>query len=95
MSTIAAFLNSISTLFTLGVYKKWIDPKAPEEKLVKVGTIATLVLMIFGVLFSPFVGILGGGIFKYFQTLASYVTVPLATVFLLGVMWKRATLRPR
>ena len=91
MSTIAAFLNSISTLFTLDVYKKWIDPKAPEEKLVKVGTIATLVLMIFGVLFSPFVGILGGGIFKYFQTLASYVTVPLATVFLLGVMWKRAT----
>ncbi len=91
MSTIAAFLNSISTLFTLDVYKKWIDPNAPEERLVKVGTIATFVLMIFAIFFSPYVGILGGGIFKYFQTLASYVTVPLATVFLIGVLWKRAT----
>lgn len=91
MSTIAAFLNSISTLFTLDVYKKWIDPNATEKKLVKVGTIATFVLMIFSILYSPFIGVLGGGIFNYFQTLASYVTVPLATVFLLGVMWKRAT----
>ncbi len=93
MSTIAAFLNSISTLFTLDVYKKWIDPKATEKKLVKVGTIATCVLMIFSIGFSPCIGMLSGGIFDYFQTLASYITVPLATVFLLGVMWKRATPR--
>ena len=91
MSTIAAFLNSISTLFTLDVYKKWIDPNASEKRLVKVGTIATFVLMIFSICYSPFIGKLSGGIFQYFQTLASYVTVPLATVFLLGVLWKRAT----
>ncbi|MBQ9873338.1 MAG: sodium/solute symporter [Thermoguttaceae bacterium] len=91
MSTIAAFLNSISTLFTLDVYKKWIDPNASEKRLVKVGTIATCVLMVFSILYSPCIGYLSGGIFQYFQTLASYVTVPLATVFLLGVLWKRAT----
>ena len=47
--------------------------------------------MIFSICYSPFIGKLSGGIFQYFQTLASYVTVPLATVFLLGVLWKRAT----
>lgn len=91
MSTISAFLNSISTLFTLDVYKKWINRNADEKTLVKVGTIATFVLMLFSVLYSPLVGIIGGGIFNYFQMLASYLAVPIATVFLLGVLWKRAT----
>ncbi|MCD6308176.1 MAG: hypothetical protein J7M24_04185, partial [Candidatus Latescibacteria bacterium] len=91
MSTISAFLNSISTIFTLDVYKKWINPTAGERTLVRVGTIATLVLMLFSVFYSPFVGIIGGGIFNYFQMLASYIAVPIATVFLVGVLWKRAT----
>ncbi|MHC4444035.1 MAG: sodium:solute symporter family transporter [Planctomycetota bacterium] len=91
MSTIAAFLNSISTLFTMDVYRKWINPQADEKTLVKVGTIATLVLMLFGVGYSPLVGIIGGGIFNYFQSVASYIAVPIATVFLLGILWKRAT----
>ncbi len=91
MSTISAFLNSISTIFTMNVYKRWFDRAADEKKLVRVGTIATCILMIFSILYSPFIETLGGGIFNYFQTLASYITVPLATVFLLGVLWKRAT----
>lgn len=91
MSTISAFLNSISTLFTLDVYKKWINPEAEDAKLVKVGTIATLVLMVFSVIYSPLVGIIGGGIFNYFQMLASYVAIPIATVFLVGILWRRAT----
>lgn len=91
MSTISAFLNSISTLFTLDVYKKWINKEADEKKLVKIGTIATLVLMVFSVFYSPLVGIIGGGIFHYFQMLASYLAVPIATVFLVGIVWKRAT----
>ncbi len=91
MSTISAFLNSISTLFTLDVYRKWLRPAAGERELVRVGTIATLVLMVFSVLYSPLVGIIGGGIFNYFQLLASYLAAPIATVFLAGVLWKRAT----
>ncbi len=91
MSTISAFLNSISTLFTLDVYRKWINPGADERTLVRVGTIATLVLMVFSMVYSPLVGIIGGGIFNYFQMVASYIAVPIATVFLLGILWKRAT----
>src|SRR5690606_32816037 len=37
MSTVAAFLNSISTLFTYDVYKKWINPGADDQRLVRVG----------------------------------------------------------
>ena len=90
MSTIAAYLNSISTLWTFDVYKKWIKPEASDRQLVKAGTLATLVLMVFGVLYAPVVG-LAGGIFGYFQEGATYIAVPVATVFLFGIFWKRAT----
>lgn len=90
MSTIAAYLNSISTLFTFDVYKKWINKGANEKELVKVGMIVTAALMVFSVLYSPIIGHLGG-IFKYFQAAASYLAVPIATVFLFGMFWKRTT----
>jgi SSS family solute:Na+ symporter len=90
MSTIAAFLNSISTLFTFDVYRKWIRKNASEKELVRVGVISTLILMVFSVVYSPVIGSLGG-IFQYFQAAASYLAVPVATVFLFGMFWKRAT----
>lgn len=90
MSTIAAFLNSISTLFTFDVYKKWINTEANEKQLVRAGTAATLFLMVFAVFYSPVIGKLGG-IFNYFQAAASYLAVPIATVFLFGMFWKRTT----
>jgi len=89
MSTISAFLGSISTLFTFDVYKKWIRPTAGEKELVKVGMIATVLLMVFGIFYSPLIG--NFGIFKYFQTIAAYVAAPVATVYLFGVFWKRTT----
>ncbi len=90
MSTIAAFLNSISTLFTYDIYKKWLRKDATDKELIRVGTLATLVLMVFAVLYSPVIGHFGG-IFNYFQQMASYLAVPVATVFLFGMFWKRAT----
>jgi SSS family solute:Na+ symporter len=57
---------------------------------VRVGVISTLILMVFSVVYSPVIGSLGG-IFQYFQAAASYLAVPVATVFLFGMFWKRAT----
>lgn len=90
MSTVAAFLNSISTLFTYDVYKKWINPGANDRKLVRVGMWCTFGLMAFSVLYAPVIGKLGG-IFLYFQSLSTYLAVPVATCFLAGMFWKRAT----
>ena len=84
MSTIAALLNSISTLFTMDIYKKWVHKEADEHELVKVGTIATFVLMVFCIAYSPFVGKLGGSIFNYFQTGAAYFAVPSPRSFCSG-----------
>jgi len=90
MSTTAAFLNSISTLFTYDVYKKWINKGASDKKLVRVGGITTLSLMVFSILYAPVIENFGG-IFLYFQSLSTYLAVPVATCFLFGMFWKRAT----
>ncbi|GGC15110.1 transporter [Parapedobacter defluvii] len=90
MSTTAAFLNSISTLFTYDVYKKWINKDASDKKLVKVGVLTTLSLMVFSILYAPVIANFGG-IFLYFQSLSTYLAVPVATCFLFGMFWKRAT----
>jgi len=90
MSTISAFLNSISTLFTYDVYKKWINKNTTDKKLVKVGVISTFVLIVFSVLYAPLIEKLGG-IFIYFQSTTAYLAVPIATCFLFGIFWKRTT----
>lgn len=90
MSTTAAFLNSISTLFTYDVYKKWINKNADDKKLVRIGGITTLSLMVFSILYAPVIEKFGG-IFLYFQSLSTYLAVPVATCFLFGMFWKRAT----
>jgi len=90
MSTISALLNSISTLFTYDVYKKWINPRADDKRLVMVGSVTTLALMFFSIGYAPQIQRMGG-IFIYFQTAASYFAVPVASVFLMGMFWKRTT----
>jgi len=90
MSTISALLNSISTLFTYDVYKKWINPRASDKRLVMIGSVTTLVLMVFSIGYAPQIQRMGG-IFVYFQTAASYFAVPMAAVFLMGMFWKRTT----
>jgi len=90
MSTVSAFLNSISTLFTYDVYKKWINKNASDRQLVRIGMWCTAGLMVFSVLYAPVIGQLGG-IFVYFQSLSTYLAVPVATCFLAGMFWKRAT----
>ncbi|MDD4737127.1 MAG: sodium/solute symporter [Kiritimatiellae bacterium] len=90
MSTISALLNSISTLFTYDVYKKWINSRADDKRLVMIGSLTTLTLMVFSIGYAPQIQRMGG-IFVYFQTAASYFAVPIASVFLMGMFWKRTT----
>ena len=90
MSTVSAFLNSISTLITYDVYKRWIRKSASDKSLVKVGMWSTFLLMVFSIFYAPIIG-KSGGIFIYFQSLSTYMAVPVATCFLFGMFWKRTT----
>jgi len=88
MSSLASCFNSSSTLFTMDVYKK-LKPKAEEKELVKMGRLATTVLVVLGILWVPFIKGLSNQLFIYLQSVQAYVSPPIAAVFLFGVFSTR------
>ena len=91
ISSLALMFNSTSTLFTMDIYKKYLEPKATDKKLVNVGRL-TSVTALFIALFT--VKPLLGGIpqaFQYIQEYSGFIYPGIITVFGLGLLWKRAS----
>lgn len=80
-STLSAILNSTSTLFTMDFYAK-IDKRADERKLVRVGKLASLVIIVIAALWAPQIGRFGS-LLKYYQEMLSYIAPPVAAAMLL------------
>ncbi len=89
MSSLASLFNSSAMLFTVDFYKKW-RPDAPEKQLVVVGRIATVVIVVLGILWIPVMKGIGSVLYEYLQDVQSLLAPGIASVFLLGVFWKRA-----
>jgi len=90
MSTISALANSTATIFSLDIYKRLIDKRADDKRVVTVGRIAAFSALVIAALVAPSVEHLGG-IFRYFQKGVTYVSTPFISVILLGILWKRTT----
>ncbi|MEQ5789888.1 sodium:solute symporter [Muricauda sp. NFXS6] len=88
MSSLASVFNSCSTLFTVDIYKK-IRPNAPEKKLVRTGQIATIIVVIIGIIWIPIMANISGVLYEYLQSVQSYIAPPITAVFLLGIFHKR------
>ena len=91
MSSLASVFNSCSTIFTIDIYKK-IKPDMSEKSLIKIGKIATFVIVLLGIIWIPIMDKIGGGVmYQYLQNVQSYIAPPVTAVFLLGIIWKRVT----
>lgn len=88
MSSLASVYNACSTLYTMDIYQKQ-KPHATEKELVRVGRIATVVIVILGMAWIPMMGKIDSGLYNYLQSVQSYLAPPIAAVFLLGVFFKR------
>ena len=88
MSSLASVFNSCSTLFTMDIYRK-LKPAAAEKELVTVGRMATAIVVGLGILWIPVMTGISGVLYKYLQSVQSYLAPPIAAVFLLGVFSKR------
>ena len=87
-STLSAILNSTSTLFTMDFYAK-IDKRADERRLVRVGKLASLIIIVIAALWAPQIGRFGS-LLKYYQEMLSYIAPPVVAAFLMGVFSRRA-----
>ncbi len=90
MSSLASLFNSSATLFTVDFYEKF-RPNASEKELVKVGRIATVVVVVLGILWIPVMKGLGKVLYAYLQDVQSLLAPGIAAVFLLGIISRKTT----
>ena len=89
MSSLSSLFNSCATLFTVDIYEKLVAKKS-EKHLVRVGRFATSIIVFFGLLWIPIMyRVADGGIYQYLQSVQGYLAPPIASVFLLGLFYKR------
>ena len=91
ISSLASMFNSTSTLFTMDIYKQFIDKNASEKKLVSVGratSVAALIIALFAVY--PLMGGIDQA-FQFIQEYSAFVYPGVVVIFGLGLLWKRAS----
>jgi len=88
MSSLASLFNSCSTIFTVDIYKK-LYPKTTEKKLLFIGRLATIIVVIMGILWIPIMSNISGVLYVYLQKIQAYIAPPITAVFLLGIFYKR------
>ncbi|MFZ9662105.1 MAG: sodium:solute symporter family transporter, partial [Chitinophagaceae bacterium] len=93
VASLAGKLNSISTIFTLDIYKKYINKDAEEGKQVWIGRVTVLVAMFLAMIFTwdDLLGIGGAGGFTFIQKYTGFISPGVLAMFLLGMFWKRTT----
>ena len=93
VASLAGKANSISTIFTLDIYKKYISKEADEKKLVWTGRVTIIIAMLVAILFTwnDLLGISGEGGFTFIQKYTGFISPGVFAMFILGMFWKRTT----
>lgn len=95
VASLAAKVNSISTIFTLDIYKKVFNKEASENKLIVIGKIVILISTAVGILLTLGLGdsLMGQGKqgFQFIQEYTGFVSPGIFAMFLLGLFWKKTT----
>ena len=92
VSSLASMLNSTSTIFTMDIYKPYINPGADDRATVRMGRISATVALVIACIMAPLLG----GIDQAFQFIQEYtgvVSPGILAVFILGLFWKKTTNR--
>ncbi len=93
VASLAGKANSISTIFTMDIYKKYIKKEADEKGMVNMGKIIIAVAMLLSVLLTwkDLLGIGGEGGFTFIQKYTGFISPGIFAIFILGFFWKRTS----
>ncbi len=89
VASLAGKANSISTIFTLDIYKKYVDKDATEGKLIFIGRLAIIASILIAMLASPYMGIDKKGGFQFIQEMTGLISPGLFAAFFMGLFWKK------
>ncbi|MCU0398178.1 MAG: sodium/sugar symporter [Cyclobacteriaceae bacterium] len=90
VSSLASMLNSTATIFTMDIYRPYINKNATDKQTVSVGRITAAVALVVAMLIAPLLGNLGQA-FQFIQEYTGLVSPGILAVFLSGLFVKRAT----
>ncbi len=89
VSSLASMINSISTIFTMDIYKEYFAKNATEKKLVNIGRLFGIFSLIIAVIIAPALGTLDQA-FQFIQEFTGFVSPGALAIFVLGFFWKKA-----
>ena len=90
VASLAGKANSISTIFSLDIYKKYFNKEATERKLVLVGRWAVVIAMVIAAIVTPALKSLDQA-YQFIQEYVGFFSPGVLAIFLLGMFWKRTT----
>ncbi len=90
MSGMAGNVTAFNTVWTYDIYHAYINKKATDQQLLKMGKYTTVIGIIISI-GSAYIALGFSNIMDYLQLLFSFFNAPLFATFLLGMFWKRAT----
>ena len=90
VASLAGKSNSISTIFSLDIYKKYFNRNASEKKLVGVGRWAVIISMLIAAIVTPALKSLDQA-YQFIQEYVGFFSPGVLAIFLLGMFWKRTT----
>jgi SSS family solute:Na+ symporter len=91
ISSLASMFNSTSTIFTMDIYKQFMNRNASEKRLVTVGRLTSVAALILALI--AVYPIMGGAdqAFQIIQEYSGFVYPGVVVIFGLGLLWKRAS----
>jgi len=90
VASLAGKANSISTIFSLDIYKKYFNKEASERKLVLTGRWAVIIAMLIAAIVAPALKSLDQA-YQFIQEYAGFFSPGVLAIFLLGMFWKKTT----
>lgn len=89
ISTFNGFLNSASTLFSMGIYRRILRPDAEPDQLVRVGRKFGLFIALISILVAPWIANAPEGLYSWMKQLNGIYNVPLVTIIIMGFFFPR------
>lgn len=89
LSSFNGALNSCTTMFSLDIYKEWINKKADDEKLVKVGRVFGFILAAASIVIAPFIIYAPTGLYDLMMNIFNFLNVPILAIMLFALFSKK------
>jgi len=90
VSSLASMLNSTSTIFTMDIYKPYMNKNASEKQLVTVGRFSAAIALLIAILVAPVLGNIPQ-MFQYIQEYTGLVSPGILAIFIMGLFWRNTT----